>query len=75
MKSEVENIEQRSHMEGTMPRLDVEVRGGGGAVERLHASCHHAAVEEVERGKRGQVAHCSQPLGRHLDAATAIQRH
>jgi hypothetical protein len=31
---------------------DVQARGGGGAAERLHASCRHAAVAEIEGGKR-----------------------
>jgi hypothetical protein len=37
--------------------LEVQVRGGSGAAERLHTSVRHlAAAEEVERGKHRQAA-------------------
>jgi hypothetical protein len=42
--------------------LDVQVRGGGGIAERLHASCRHVdAVAEDEERERRQAAHCSLP--------------
>jgi hypothetical protein len=49
---------QYSTMEGyhdaALPvELDVQVRGGGGVAERLHASCRHlVAGAEVERRER-----------------------
>jgi hypothetical protein len=67
-----------------MPRLDVEVR----AAVVLWSACTPAAItlqlkrlKEVSAGRLLTARtllllyHCSQPLGRHLDAATAIQRH
>ena len=40
-----------------MHRHDVQARGGGGAAERLHASCRSlGAVPEVEGLERGQAA-------------------
>jgi hypothetical protein len=37
------------HDAALLSELDVQVRGGGGAAERLHASCRHVAADaEVE---------------------------
>jgi len=57
-----------------MHRHDVQARGGGGAAERLHASCRSlGAVPEVEGLERGQAAQCSHPYVRHVDAVVEAE--
>ena len=58
-----------------MHRHDVQARGGGGAAERLHASCRHiVAAAEVEGCERGEAAPSSHPHVRHPAAAEEIER-
>jgi hypothetical protein len=50
-------------------------RGGGGAAERLHASCRHRVAEaEVEGRERRQAAQSSHPHVGHLVAAAEVER-
>jgi hypothetical protein len=56
------------HAAALLSELDVQARGGGGAAERLHASCRHlAAGGEIEEGERGQAAQCAYPVVCDLD--------
>jgi hypothetical protein len=64
------------HAVALLSELDVQVRGGGGAAERLHASCRHlGAMAEVEGGERRQAAQCSHShVGYLVGAAEERQR-
>ena len=67
-----------AHLEGyhaAAVACDVQARGGGGAAERLHASCRHiVAAAEVEGCERGEAAPSSHPHVRHPAAAEEIER-
>jgi hypothetical protein len=57
-----------------LSELDVQARGGGGAAERLHASCRSlGAVAEVEGLERGQAAQCSNPYVRYVDTVAVAE--
>jgi hypothetical protein len=62
------------HAAALLSGLDVQVRGGGGAAERLHASCRHlGAMAEVEGGERRQAAQCSHSHVGHLLAHAEVR--